>query len=242
MKKINLFLSLLLFAQIASAEPLIDLSGLADGGAFSSKILQVIAIVTILSIAPSIVVMVTSFTRIVVVLSFVRSAMGLQQTPPNQVLISLALFLTMFIMMPTMEVSYNNGIKPLLEEKIKEEEAIPLIIQPFKKFMVYNTRSKDIDLFTEIAKVKDYKKLEDLPIQVVIPAFLISELRKAFEIGFLVFLPFLIIDIVVSSVLMAMGMMMMPPVMVSLPFKIIFFVLIDGWYMLAGSLVKSFAT
>ena len=230
------------YYSFAVPQPLIDLGGLAAGGDYSSRILQIILLVTVLGLAPSILVMVTSFTRIVIVLSFVRSAMCLQQTPPNQVLISLALFLTLFIMAPTMEESYEVGIKPMLEDRLTEEEAIPLIMQPFKKFMVSNTRMKDIELFTAIAKVEKYDHLENLPIKVIIPSFMISELRKAFEIGFLIFLPFLIIDIVVSSVLMAMGMMMMPPVMISLPFKVIFFVLIEGWYMLAGSLVKSFAS
>lgn len=222
------------------AAPIIDLSGIGESGNLNSKIMQIIAIVTILGLAPSILVMVTSFTRIVIVLSFLRSAMGLQQSPPNQVIISLALFLTMFVMTPTLEMSYNQGVRPLLEEQITEEVALPLIINPFKKFMTSNTRVKDIELFASIAKIENINNLDDLPLRVVIPSFMISELRKAFEIGFLIFLPFLIIDIVVSSVLMAMGMMMMPPVVVSLPFKIIFFVVIEGWYVLSGSLIKSF--
>jgi flagellar biosynthetic protein FliP len=143
-------------------------------------------------------------------------------------------------MSPTLDEAYNNGLKPMIDEKITEEEALPHIVQPFRKFMVDNTRTKDIDLFMAIAKEDPKQKLETLPLKVVIPSFMISELRRGFEIGFLIFLPFLIIDIVVSSILMAMGMMMMPPVMVSLPFKIIFFVVIDGWYLLAGSLVRSF--
>ncbi len=234
------FLWLILWAQPSMAAPLIDLSGLGEGGDFNSKLLHIIAIITIMGLAPSILVMVTSFTRIVIVLSFLRNAIGLQQTPPNQVLVSLALFLSLFVMSPTLEQSYNMGIKPLLEEKIVEEVALPLIIDPFKKFMIANTRGKDLELFISIAKIAEHNQPEDLPLKIIVPSFMISELRKAFEIGFLIFLPFLIIDIVVSSILMAMGMMMMPPVMVSLPFKIIFFVIIEGWYIIAGSLIKSF--
>lgn len=218
---------LVLSPSLAFAETSLD-------GSFSARIVQIILLMTVLSIAPSILVMVTSFTRIVIVLSFIRTAIGLQQSPSNQVVISLALFLTLFIMSPTLQKAYEEGVRPLVEEKITEEEAIDLIISPFKDFMLTHTRQKDIDLFRGIAK------REDTPIQVVIPAFMISELRCAFQIGFLLFLPFLIIDVLVASVLMAVGMMMMPPVTVSLPFKIIFFVMIDGWHLLAGSLVRSF--
>lgn len=220
---------------------LINLGALGQEGSFTSKILQLMALVSVLSLAPAILVMVTSFTRISVVLSFLRSALGLQQSPPNQVMISLALFLTLFIMTPTMQEAYENGLKPMLDEKITEEVAIPKIIEPFKRFMLANTRAKDIELFTAIAKIK-VENISETPLHVVIPSFMISELRRAFEIGFLIFLPFLIIDVLVASVLMAMGMMMMPPVTVSLPFKIIFFVIIDGWYMISGSLVRSFVT
>lgn len=230
------------YSSFASSDPvkILDILGLGESGDINMKIIQIILAVTILSLAPAILVMVTSFTRIVIVLSFIRSAIGLQQTPPNQVIISLALFLTMFIMTPTFEDAYESGLKPMIEDKITQEEALPKVIEPFKKFMIKNTRSKDIELFATIAKIQNTDFI-NLPIQVVIPSFMISELRKAFEIGFLIFLPFLIIDIVVASVLMAMGMMMMPPVMLSLPFKIIFFVIIEGWYILAGSLVKSFS-
>ena len=209
-------------------------------GSVSGRVMQIFLAITILGLAPSILIMTTSFVRISIVLSILRTALGLQQTPPNQVLISLALFLTFFIMSPAIEEAYENGIKPMLEERITEEEAIPATIQPFKKFMIANTRPKDIDLFSSIAKEDPKQVVEELPLKVIIPSFMISELRRAFEIGFLIFLPFLIIDIVVSSILMAMGMMMMPPVMVALPFKIVFFVVIDGWYLIAGSLVRSF--
>ncbi|MCA0254344.1 MAG: flagellar type III secretion system pore protein FliP [Proteobacteria bacterium] len=219
-----------------------ELEHLLGSSSMTSRLMQIFMVITVLGLAPSILIMVTSFVRISIVLSIVRTALGLQQSPPNQVLVSLALFLTFFIMSPTLTESYENGIKPMLEETITEAEAFPLISDPFKKFMVSNTRDKDLDLFISIAKVDAPKELYELPLRVVIPSFMISELKRGFEIGFLLFLPFLIIDIVVASILMAMGMMMMPPVMVALPFKIIFFVLVDGWYLLAGSLVRSFVT
>ncbi|MFN7037963.1 MAG: flagellar type III secretion system pore protein FliP [Alphaproteobacteria bacterium] len=209
-------------------------------GNVTSKIVQTIGLVTVLSLAPSILVMVTSFTRIVIVFSFLRSAIGLQQSPPNSVLISLALFLTGFIMMPTFETSYKNGILPLTQEKLSEADAMPKIIQPFKEFMLKHTREKDLGLFLSIAKKDDIKSPTDIDLTIVIPSFMISELKRAFEIGFLIFIPFLIIDVLISSILMAMGMMMLPPVMISLPFKLIFFVIIDGWYMICGSLIKSY--
>ena len=237
-------ISLLLLPETAFAAESFstELEHLLSSSSMTSRLMQIFMLITILGLAPSILIMVTSFVRISIVLSIVRTALGLQQSPPNQVLISLALFLTFFIMSPTLQESYDNGLKPMLEESMTEEEAFPLIAQPFKKFMVSNTRTKDLDLFTSIAKVDSPKELQYLPLRVIIPAFMISELKRGFEIGFLIFLPFLIIDIVVASVLMAMGMMMMPPVMVALPFKIIFFVLVDGWYLLAGSLVQSFVT
>lgn len=213
------------------------------GGSLTGRVIQLFALITILSLAPSILVMVTSFTRIVVVFSFLRTALGLQQTPPNSVLISLALFLTFFIMSPVFEQSYQEGVKPLIEEKLTEEEAIEPIIKPFHRFMLGNVREKDLELFMDIGRVDMDKvtKPEDTPMQVLIPAFMLSELKRAFEIGFLIYIPFLIIDMVVASTLMAMGMMMLPPVLVSLPFKLVFFVLVDGWYLVVGSLVRSFA-
>jgi flagellar biosynthetic protein FliP len=217
-----------------------ELEHLLNSSSMTNRLIQLFLLITVLGLAPSILVMTTSFIRISIVLSIVRTALGLQQTPPNQVIISLSLFLTFFIMSPTLEQSYQQGLKPLLEESLPEEEAFALITQPFKKFMVANTRGQDLDLFTSIAKIEAPKLDEDLPLRVILPSFMISELKRGFEIGFLIFLPFLIIDIVVASVLMAMGMMMMPPVMVALPFKIIFFVLIDGWYLLSGSLIQSF--
>jgi flagellar biosynthetic protein FliP len=212
----------------------------------SSRMLQILALITVLSIAPSILIMITSFTRIVIVFSLLRTALGLQQTPPNSVLLSLALFLTFFIMSPTFEKAYDDGIKPLINNAISEEQAFELTISPFKDFMYENVREKDLSLFTNIAKLEINTEtnraeiLQNLPLHVLIPSFMLSELKRGFEIGFLIFLPFLIIDMVVASILMAMGMMMIPPVMISLPFKLIFFVLIDGWYTLSGSLVKSY--
>ncbi|MDB2415373.1 flagellar type III secretion system pore protein FliP [Rickettsiales bacterium] len=215
---------------------------MGDGsGQTTSKIIQLFAIITVLSLAPSILVMVTSFTRIVIVLSFIRTALGLQQTPPNTVLISLALFLTFFIMQPVFNESYQNGIKPLIDEKITEEQAIEPIFSPFHRFMIKNTRESDLSFFSNYASLEDIKTADDIPFRVLIPSFMISELRRAFEIGFLIFIPFLIIDMVVASTLMAMGMMMLPPVLISLPFKIVFFVLIDGWLLITSSLVQSFA-
>lgn len=219
---------------------------LGDAGAsFSGRLIQVFIVFTILSIAPSLIIMVTSFTRIVVVLSFLRTSMGLQQSPPNMVILSLAMFLTFFVMSPTFDKAYEQGIGPLLAEKITEEEAFSRATDPFREFMLRNVREKDLGLFMNLAKLdpakEEIKAPQDTPLKVLIPAFMISELKRAFEIGFLIFIPFLIIDLVVAAVLMSMGMMMLPPVMISLPFKIIFFILIDGWHLLCGSLVNSFA-
>jgi flagellar biosynthetic protein FliP len=211
-----------------------------DGsGSTTSRIIQMILLITVISVAPSVLMMVTSFMRVIVVLSFVRMAMGTQNTPPNQVMVALALFLTLFIMMPTFQKSYDDGIKPMIENSVSQEEGIKRAAAPFHEFMLHHVREKDLSLFMDMQATKP-ETPEATPYQVLIPAFMISELKRAFEIGFLIFLPFLIIDMVVASILMAMGMMMLPPVVISLPFKIIFFVLIDGWYMLAGSLVRSF--
>lgn len=209
-------------------------------GSATARIFNIIMMITVLSIAPSILVMMTSFTRIVVVFSITRSALATNATPPNMVLISLALFLTMFIMAPVFEKAWEDGIKPMYEEKIEITEGLEKASQPIKEFMVRNTREKDLLLFTDLAKEKPAATIEETPLKIAIPAFMISELRRAFEIGFLIFVPFLIIDMVIASVLMSMGMMMLPPTVLALPFKVIFFVLVDGWYVLAGSLVKSF--
>lgn len=210
------------------------------GGGTTARIVQMLALLTLLSLAPSILMMVTSFTRIVVVLSFLRSAIGVQQAPPNSVLISLALFLTAFVMAPTLEKSYQEGIAPLMAEEITEAEAWTRSTGPLKEFMLKHVRERDLKLFMDLAREKPVARPIDTPLRALVPAFMISELRRAFEIGFLLFIPFLIIDMVVASILMSMGMMMLPPVIISLPFKLIFFVLVDGWYLVAGSLVQSY--
>ncbi len=215
----------------------LDLGG---GPTATSRIVQLILLITVLSLAPSILVMTTSFTRIVVVLSFLRSALGLQQTPPNAVLIGLALFLTGFVMAPTLERMYSDGISPLIANQITEQQAFEKSAAPLKTFMLRQVREHDLALFMDVAKVPAVDTPDQTPLRVLIPAFMISELRRAFEIGFLLYIPFLIIDMVVASILMSMGMMMLPPVIISLPFKLIFFVLVDGWYLVAGSLVQSF--
>jgi len=219
----------------------IDL-GKSTGGTATGRMIQLVVLLTVISLAPSILVMTTSFMRIIIVLSFLRSALGLQQTPPNQVLISLALFMTAFIMQPAFEKSYNDGVKPLLEEKITEEKALENIGAPFHDFMIKHVRQKDLELFASLAPDVKIETPEATPYRILVPAFMISELKRSFEIGFLIFIPFVIIDMLVASILMAMGMMMLPPVMISLPFKLIFFVLVDGWYMVCGSLIKSFGT
>ena len=213
---------------------------LGDGAQLSSRVIQFVALLTVLSLAPSILVMVTSFTRIVIVLSLLRSALGVQQTPPNTVLISLAMFLTFFIMGPVFEQAYETGIAPLMNQEIDEFEAFDRTIKPFHGFMIRHVREKDLTTFTDMAKAEIPEDVADTPLQVLVPAFIVSELRRAFEIGFLIFIPFIVIDMVVASVLMSMGMMMLPPIMIALPFKLVFFVLVDGWALMTSSLVKSF--
>lgn len=245
MKKLLLLLPFLLLLSVsASAQSLNINLGNEITGSAAGRIIQLIILLTVLSLAPSILMMVTSFTRIIIVLSLLRSALGIQQTPPNSVLISLALFLTLFVMQPIFQQAYKEGIAPLIEEKIDEKQAFSKTVAPFHRFMMVHVREKDLMLFMDMAGTPEapmkVEKPEDTPLHVLIPAFMISELRRAFEIGFLIFVPFLIIDMMIASTLMAMGMMMLPPVMISLPFKLIFFVMVDGWNMLAGSLVKSF--
>jgi flagellar biosynthetic protein FliP len=222
--------------------------GSDERATLSGRLIQLIALTTVLSVAPGLLVMMTSFTRFVIVLSILRSALGLNQTPPNIVLTSMALFMTFFVMQPVFEDSWERGVQPLINNELSEEEAILRISEPFKIFMFVNTRPQDIELFQDIAARADGVESGPLPAtpeeaawRSLIPAFMISELRRAFTIGFLIFLPFLAIDLIVASILMSAGMMMLPPVLIALPFKIIFFVLIDGWYMLAGSLVESYA-
>ncbi len=205
-----------------------------------SVAIQILILLTVLSLAPAIFIMMSSFTRIIVVLSFMRQAFGTQQSPPNQVLIGLALFLTFLVMTPVWQQVNTEALQPYLDEKISQEDALDLAMSPVRNFMLRQVREKDLSLFVKLAKLPQPKNPSDLPIFTIIPAFMISELRTAFQIGFLVYLPFLVIDIVVASILMSMGMMMLPPVMISLPFKLILFVLADGWYLVVGSLVKGF--
>lgn len=212
----------------------------SEGFGLTERLVQIIALVTILSLAPSILVMVTSFVRIVVVLSLLRTAMGVQQSPPNSVIISLSLFLTAFVMAPVFEKAYETGIAPLVNEEIEMGDAFTETTKPFHAFMLTQVRDKDLELFMNLSKTPAVEREEDIPLQVIVPAFMISELKRAFEIGFLIFVPFIVIDMVVASVLMSMGMMMLPPIIISLPFKLIFFVLVDGWHLIAGSLVQSF--
>src|SRR4051794_37778720 len=204
-----------------------------NSGSTTARLIQLLALMTVLSLAPSILVMVTSFTRIVVVLSFLRTAIGVQQSPPSTVIVSLALFLTAFVMAPTLEAAFNTGIRPLINEEINETEALQRTIVPFHKFMSAHVRDRDLKLFLDLSKSPVPATAEETPLKALVPAFMISELRRAFEIGFLLFVPFLVIDMVVASVLLSMGMMMLPPAVVSLPFKLIFFVLVDGWFLVA---------
>jgi flagellar biosynthesis protein FliP len=217
------------------------LSSLAQGlgspqgetSAMSGRILQMLALMTVLSVAPGLLVVMTSFTRFIIVFSMLRSALGLNQTPPNMVITSLAMFMTFFVMQPVFEDAWNHGLHPLLQDAITEEQAVQRVAEPFKRFMYANAKTKDIELFQHMS-------LESVAWRELVPAFMISELSRAFQIGFLIYLPFIVIDLVVASVLMSAGMMMLPPVMISLPFKVIIFVLIDGWYKLVGSLVESY--
>ena len=216
--------------------------GAANSGGLNERIIQLIALMTVLSLAPSILVMMTSFTRIVVVLSLLRTALGTATAPPNSVVISLALFLTAFVMGPVFTRVYDTGVKPLVANQITVDEAFTRAAVPLRGFMEKNVGQKDLQLFQDLSGDKPPDTPQDLSMRVLVPAFMISELKRALEIGFLLFLPFLIIDLVVASVLMSMGMMMLPPVVVSLPFKLIFFVLVDGWTLVAGSLIQSYGT
>lgn len=213
---------------------------LGEGGGVTERALQLITLITLLSLAPSVLVMVTSFTRLVVVLSLLRSAIGTQTAPPNTVMIALAIFLTAFIMQPTFNEAYTNAVRPVIDNQITLEQGFERGAAPFKTFMVKHVREKDLALFLDLSREPRPATMEELKLTTIIPAFMISELRRAFEIGFLLFLPFLVIDLVVASILMSAGMMMVPPVTVALPFKLIFFVLVDGWNLVAGSLVKSY--
>ena len=244
MKKILIFLllgTILFAATVTPTIPTVNLSLTAPNSPKQLVTsLNVVLLLTLLVLAPSIVLVTTSFVRLVVVFGFLRQAMGTPQSPPTTLLVSLSLVLTFFIMEPYAKQAYNNGIKPYMEEKIGYDVAIKRAVKPFKMFMIKNTREKDLALFFRIRHLPNPKTIDDVPLTILVPAFMISELKTAFEIGFLLFLPFLIIDMVVSAILMSLGMMMLPPVMISLPFKILLFILVDGWNLIVMGLVQSF--
>lgn len=239
------FLSILLASKTAFAQavtlPSINLGFKStDNPGEVVNAIKIVLLLTVLSLAPAILIMMTSFTRIIVVLSFVRQALGTQQMPPNQLLVGLALFLTFFIMGPAFTQINENALKPYLDNRISQDRAVDEALAPIRAFMWKQTRPADVNLFIKLSKIEKPKTRADVPTTVLIPSFIISELKTAFQIGFIIYLPFLVIDLVISSVLMAMGMMMLPPVVISLPFKIMLFVLVDGWTLLVGSLVQSF--
>lgn len=242
MKRLSLALVLLLVGASAAMAQTGGLEGLIPKGDASAtaRLVQLGALLTVLSVAPGLLIMVTSFTRFVVALSFFRSGLGLQTTPPNLVLISLALFMTFFVMAPTFDKAWQNGLKPMMDNAIDQNQAYVETTQPFREFMLNQVREKDIALFEDLSvgrfEVKDKKTID---FRILIPAFMVSELRRGFEIGFMIALPFLVIDMIVATVVMSMGMMMMPPSVISLPVKILFFVLMDGWNLMIGSLVRS---
>jgi len=233
----------ILFALSTGAEAQqLDLGaiGQADGTTVG-YIIQMFGLLTVLSVAPGLLIMVTSFTRFVIAFSILRAGIGLQTTPANLILISLSLFMTFYVMSPTFDQAWNNGVRPLMDNQITQAEAFDRISDPFREFMVRNVRDKDFDLFADLARERGQTvATETVDLRILVPAFMISEIRRGFEIGFLIVLPFLVIDLIVATITMAMGMMMLPPTVVSLPFKILFFVLIDGWNLLVGSLVRSF--
>lgn len=233
----------ILVAGPAQAQQL-DLGSLAGqaNGTTVGYIIQMFGLITVLSIAPGLLIMVTSFTRFVIAFSILRSGMGLTTTPANLILVSLALFMTFYVMAPTFDRAWNEGVRPLMNNEIDETAAMGRIAEPFREFMLRNVRDKDLDLFADLARERgqDIGTAEAVDLRVLVPAFMISEIRRGFEIGFLIVLPFLVIDLVVATITMSMGMMMLPPIVVSLPFKLLFFVLIDGWNLLVGSLVRSF--
>lgn len=212
----------------------------SDSPAATASTVKILLMLTVLSVAPAILLLMTCFTRIVVVLSFVRNALATQQMPPNQVLVGLALFMTFFIMAPTLGAVNQQAVQPFLQGKITQEKALAAAEVPFKEFMAKQTREKDLALFMQYMKAPRPKSIQEIPMVALIPAYAISELKTAFQIGFMIFIPFLVIDMIVSSILMGMGMMMLPPVMISLPFKILLFIMVDGWYLIVRSLLESF--
>lgn len=237
-------LLLLVTLQPAAAQQL-DLGAIAGqaNGTTIGYIIQLFGLLTVLSLAPSLLIMVTSFTRFIIAFSILRAGIGLQTTPANFILISLALFMTFYVMTPAFDQAWSNGVRPLMDNQITEEQAVERIAEPFRAFMLDNVREKDFNLFADLARERGQNVVngQAVDLRILIPAFMISEIRRGFEIGFLIVLPFLVIDLVVATVTMSMGMMMLPPTVISLPFKILFFVLIDGWNLLVGSLVRSFA-
>jgi flagellar biosynthetic protein FliP len=239
-----LALVLVVLPEVALAQ-IPDLNSLLPpgNGSTSGRIIQLMALITVLSVAPGLLIMVTSFTRFAVALSFLRSGLGLQTTPANLVLISLALFMTFYVMAPTFDRAWETGVQPLMKNEISEEEAYLKITDPFREFMLAHVRDKDLQTFESLAAESFRRKFDDkrIDLRVIIPAFMISELRRSFEIGFLIMLPFLVIDMIVATLTMSMGMMMLPPTVIALPFKMLFFVLIDGWNLLASGLVRSFS-
>jgi flagellar biosynthetic protein FliP len=239
----TLFFLLLACAPAAAQVPSLEQLVPAGDATAAGRIIQLIAVVTVLSVAPGLLIMVTCFTRFVVALSFLRAGLGLQTTPANLILISLALFMTFYVMGPTFDKAWQGGVQPLMESKISEGEAYSRISAPFRAFMRANVRDKDLKLFADLASEGLRVRADDpeIDLRVLIPAFMISELRRGFEIGFLIVLPFLVIDMIVATLTMSMGMMMLPPTVISLPFKVLFFVLIDGWNLLIGGLIRSFA-
>lgn len=238
--KLVLLIILLLLPALGHAQSVnIDLGAAGQAGA-TARIVQLTALVTVLSLAPSLLVMMTAFTRIVIVLSLLRNALSTQGTPPNVVLIGLALFLSFFVMQPVLDQAWTKGLQPMMDGHVDEIEGLKAATEPFHQFMVQNLRDEDLTFFMDLAHLPQSKDAASVPWRALVPAFLVGELRRSFQMGFLLFLPFLVIDKVVASVLMSLGMMMLPPSAVSLPFKLIFFVLIDGWRLIAGSLVQSF--
>jgi flagellar biosynthetic protein FliP len=239
-------MSLILFVPTANAQPEVPVPRLTIGVDEAQTpqdvvdTFEILGILTVLALAPSILIMMTSFTRIIIVLSFVRNALGIQQLPPNQVLIGLALFLTFFVMAPIGTQVYDDAVIPYLENRIEQQEALDRAMAPLREFMFRNTRESDMNLFLNLSGQERPEILDDIPTHVVIPAFIISELKTGFQIGFLIFLPFIVVDMVVASTLMSMGMMMLPPVMISLPFKILLFVLVDGWNLVIRNLIMGF--
>lgn len=221
--------------------PLLSVAPAADGTQSLSVSLQILILMTMLTLLPSIIIMMTGFMRIIVVLAILRQALGLQQTPSNQILVGLAVFLTLFVMLPTLSEANRTAVEPYMADKLDAQSAAQVAVQPFKRFMLAQTREDDLAMFSELARTPPVEKPEDVALAVLVPAFMTSELKTAFQIGFMLFIPFLVIDLVIASVLMSMGMVMLSPLIVSLPFKIMLFVMVDGWVMVMGTLASSFA-